>query len=113
MRAFLVCLAVACLLPAVASAGPRNQGYKQLSGDEIRAAFSDRALAAENSARLRFSSDGRIEGSREATGWLVEADTLCLQGAERACYDVWIKGRSVQMFAGENESDRSIIGVLQ
>ena len=36
-----------------------------------------------------------------------------LQGAERACYDVWMKGRSVQMFAGENESEGSLMGVLQ
>jgi hypothetical protein len=94
-------------------AGPRNQGYAPLVGEQIRETFADRTLAANGHAPMRFSRDGRIEGSREANAWSVEADALCLQGAERACYDVWIKGRSVQMFAGENESEGSMIGVLQ
>ena len=113
MRAFLVCLAFAWLLPAAVSAGPRNQGYKQLSGDEIRAAFSDRALAQPGRATLRFLGDGRMEGAKDRRTWSVVNDTLCLAGAEQICFDVWQKGREIQMFGGENESEGALAGVLQ
>ncbi len=113
MRSILMSLAFACLLSAPAVAGPRNQGYKQLSGDEIRAAFSDRAFAQHGKGTARFTSDGRIEGSKEARAWSVVADTLCLSGAEQTCFDVWQKGREIQMFGGENESEGSLTGVLQ
>jgi hypothetical protein len=113
MRSIFVCLAFACLIPAAASAGPRNQGYKPLSGDEIRAAFSDRSFAQHGKGTSRFTSDGRIEGSKEARAWSVVADTLCLSGAEQTCFDVWRKGREIQMFAGENEGQGALTGVLQ
>jgi hypothetical protein len=113
MRSIFMSLAFACLLPAAVMAGPRNQGYKQLSGDEIRAAFSDRSFAQHGKGTARFTSDGRIEGSKDARAWSVVADTLCLAGAEQTCFDVWQKGREIQMFGGENESEGSLTGVLQ
>ena len=94
-------------------AGPHNQGYKQLSGDEIRAAFSDRAFAQHGKGPSRFTSDGRVEGSKDARAWSVVANTLCLSGAEQTCFDVWQKGKEIQMFAGEDEGQGSLTGVLQ
>lgn len=113
MRSIVMSLAFACLLSAPVMAGPRNQGYKQLSADEIRAAFSDHTFAQPGKGTARFVADGRIEGSKEARAWSIVADTLCLSGAEQTCFDVWQKGREIQMFAGENESEGSRTGVLQ
>lgn len=112
MRSICV-FAFACLLPIAAQAGPRNQGYSPLTGDQIRETFSDHTFTPGGRGPMRFTSDGRVEGGRDANAWSVEGDTLCLQGAQRACYDVWLKGRSVQMFAGENESEGTLTGVLQ
>jgi hypothetical protein len=43
----------------------------------------------------------------------VIGDTLCLAGTEQTCFDVWRKGPNIQMFAGENESEGTLAGVLQ
>jgi hypothetical protein len=103
--------ASACLLPFAAEAGPRNQGYTQLTGDQIRDAFSDHTFAAHGRPAMRFTNDGHVEGGRDARAWSVEGDTLCLTGPEQTCFDVWRKGREIQMFAGEN--DFSLAGALQ
>jgi hypothetical protein len=113
MRSIFLSLAFACLLSAPVMAGPRNQGYKPLSGDEIRTAFSDRTFAQPGKTAMRFAGDGKVEGSKEARAWSIVGDTLCLSGAEQTCFDVWQKGREIQMFAGENESEGTRTGVLQ
>ncbi|MDB5641571.1 MAG: hypothetical protein JWN07_888 [Hyphomicrobiales bacterium] len=113
MRKIFVCFAFAIALPAAAMAGPRNQGYTQLSGDEIRTAFADRVFTEHGHAALRFSGDGKITGSKDRRAWSVANNTLCLEGAEQTCFDVWRKGREIQMFAGEDEGEGSLSGVLQ
>lgn len=111
MRKLFLCFAFACLLPAAATAGPRNQGYKQLGADEIRLAFSGRIFAQPGKPAMRFTPEGQVEGAKDARAWRVIDDTLCLSGAEQTCFDVWQKGRDIQMFAGDN--DFSLAGVLQ
>ena len=113
MRKILACFAFACLLPAAATAGPRNQGYTPLGGDDIRMAFTDRVFAQPGHPALRFSADGKITGSKDRRAWSVIGNTLCLDGAEQTCFDVWRKGRNIQMFGGANESEGTLAGVLQ
>jgi hypothetical protein len=113
MRSIFLSAAFAFLLALPATAGPRNQGYKQLGADDIRAAFSDRVFAQPGRAAMRFTSDGKIEGGKDARAWSVVDDTLCLSGAQQTCFDVWQKGREIQMFAGEDEGEGSLTGVLQ
>jgi hypothetical protein len=113
MRKILACFAFACLLPVVATAGPRNQGYEQLKGEEIRTAFTSHVFAQPGHPALRFSADGKITGSKDRRAWSVTGDTLCLSGAEQVCFDVWRKGRNIQMFGGANESEGALAGVLQ
>jgi hypothetical protein len=113
MRKIFACFAFACLLPAAATAGPRNQGYTPLGGDDIRMAFTDRVFAQPGRPALRFSADGKITGSKDRRAWSVIGDTLCLAGTEQTCFDVWRKGRNIQMFGGVNESEGTLAGVLQ
>ncbi|MFM2445394.1 MAG: hypothetical protein RJB09_2580 [Pseudomonadota bacterium] len=113
MRKIFACFAFACLLPAAVTAGPRNQGYTQLKGEEIRTAFTTHVFAQPGRPALRFSADGKITGSKDRRAWSVIGDTLCLAGTEQTCFDVWRKGRNIQMFGGANESEGTLAGVLQ
>src|SRR4051812_49077520 len=112
MRSIVV-VAFACLLPAAALAGPRKQGYKKHNGDENRTTFTHHVPAPHGHAALRFKDDGSLEGAKDQRAWSVSGDTLCLAGAGQTCFDVWRKGREIQMFTGEDEGEGALTGVLQ
>ena len=87
--------------PALAN-GPAGQGFRKLTGSQIRNAFVDRLFSDDTHFSDRFKADGTIEGvsmrKKVANKWKVDKDRLCIkESMHELCYVVWIKGRNVQL----------------
>ncbi len=103
-------LLLACLvLPlAGAQAGPRNQGYRHLNGTEIREALAGHTLSDGAHFTFHYLASGELEGSSAghmiARTWTTTDEELCVSDSNgQVCYDVWIKGKAVKLFIGEDD----------
>jgi hypothetical protein len=98
------------------AAGPADQGYRKLTGPQIRKAFAGKLFSDEAHFANRYKADGTIDGTsmgkKTAETWKIVKDDLCLTNSfGELCYAVWIKGKEVQLVYGG--SDTTIYGTLQ
>jgi hypothetical protein len=92
---------LATAAPALAT-GPASQGFKKLTGSQIRSAFVGKLFSDDTHFSNRFKADGTIEGvsmgKKVANKWKVQKDRLCIkENIDKLCYVVWVKGRDVQL----------------
>jgi len=92
---------LATAAPALVT-GPAGQGFRKLTGSQIRSAFVGKLFSDDTHFSNRFKADGTIEGvsmgKKVANKWKVDKNTLCIkESMHELCYAVWIKGRDVQL----------------
>lgn len=92
---------LATAAPALAT-GPAGQGFKKLTGTQIRTAFLGKLFSDDMHFSNRFKADGTIEGvsmgKKVANKWKVDNDRLCIkESIDELCYVVWVKGQDVQL----------------
>ena len=96
----LIATVLACA-PALA-ASPQAEGFKKLSGSQIRAAFAGKMFSDDTQFSNRYRAGGTIEGvsmgKRINNKWKVVKDTLCITDKfGELCYFVWIKGKDAKL----------------
>jgi hypothetical protein len=82
--------------------GPADQGFRKLTGGQIRAAFVGKVFSDDTHFSNQFKADGTIDGvsmgKKISNKWKLDKDTLCIKDSmDELCYAVWIKGRDVQL----------------
>jgi hypothetical protein len=108
-------LAVAAATAALA-ASPQSEGFKKLTGPQIRKAFVGKTFTDETHFSFRYLPGGVIEGmsmgKKVTNKWAVVGDKLCVTDKlGEICYPVWMKGSAVRLFIGE--PDLSLDGVVK
>ena len=93
--------AVLACAPALA-ASPQTEGFKKLSGAQIRAAFAGKTFSDDTHFSNRYRADGTIEGvsmgKKISNKWKVVNDTLCVTDKfGELCYFAWMKGKDVKL----------------
>src|SRR5947209_16312792 len=92
---------LACSTPALAMS-PQTEGFKKLSGSQIRAAFTGKTFSDDTHFSNRYRADGTIEGvsmgKKISNKWKVAKDTLCITDKfGELCYFVWMKGKDAKL----------------
>lgn len=96
----------AALWTTVALAGsPEADGFKKLTGLQIRAAFAGKTFTDDTHFSFRYRPDGSIQGmsmGKTVTNkWRTDKDELCVTDKlGETCYAVWRKGASVRLLFG-------------
>jgi hypothetical protein len=90
--------------------GPADQGFKKLTGGQIRAAFVGKTFSDGTHFSNRYKADGTIEGvsmgKKISNKWKINKDTLCIADkTNELCYGVWMKGKEVKL----NYEDSDVI----
>lgn len=118
MRGFisLGALLTAVWTTAAAAASPQADGFRKLTGPQIRKAFVGRKFTDETHFSFRYLPGGVIEGmsmgKKVTNKWAVMGDKLCVTDRlGETCYPVWIKGAAVRLMIGE--PDLSLDGVVK
>jgi hypothetical protein len=96
----LIAAVLACASALAAS--PQAEGFKKLSGSQIRAAFAEKMFSDDTHFSNRYKADGTIEGismgKKISNKWNVVKDTLCITDKfGELCYFVWIKGKEAKL----------------
>jgi hypothetical protein len=112
MRRNLFILA-AQLFGSLAIAGTAHEGFRKLTGAEIRRAFSE--FSYEVHFTDRFKPNGTIEsislGKRLTKKWRLKKNALCITDSfGDLCSEVWQKGRAVRLIGG---GDIGLDGVIK
>ena len=102
--------------PAALAASPQADGFRKLTGPQIRKAFVGKTFTDEVHFSFRYRSGGVIEGmsmgKKVTNKWAIVDDKLCITDrAGEVCYPVWIKGTAVRLAIGQ--SDLSLDGVIK
>ena len=116
-RALALC-ALSCTAGIYGAAA--EEGFKRLSGAQIRAQFSGKQLTDGAHWGESYQAGGRLvteeDRQQKATGtWRVTNDQLCTDfGKEvgRSCYEVWIAGAKVEL-RKPGSSEASAAGILE
>jgi hypothetical protein len=113
LLAFL--LVAACFASAsfAQAEGPADQGYRKLSGREIRAFFTDKIFTDGTHFSNRYEADGNIDGlamgKKVSNTWKILGGNLCIADSlGELCYAVWKKGSDTELV--EKDSDITIYG---
>jgi hypothetical protein len=117
VHAFAVC---ALWCPATIYGVAAEEGFKRLSGAQIRAQFTGKQLTDGAHWGESYRAGGRLvteeDGQQKATGtWHVTNDQLCTDfGKEvgRSCYEVWIAGGKIEL-RKPGSSEASVAGMLE
>ena len=104
------------LTSLVHAKGPGDQGFKKLTGGQIRAAFVGKVFSDGTHFSNRYKADGTIEGvsmgKKILNKWKITKDTLCIADSrDELCYAVWIKGKEVKLVY--EDSDVVLDGTLK
>ncbi|GAC1335366.1 MAG: hypothetical protein NVSMB26_19790 [Beijerinckiaceae bacterium] len=94
-------LSVGLAFPAYAK-GPADQGFKKLTGPQIRAVFVGKVFSDDTHFSNRYKADGTIDGvsmgKKISNKWKIVKDTLCITDSmDELCYAVWLKGKDAQL----------------
>jgi hypothetical protein len=97
----VIVAAVLACAPAFA-ASPQTEGFKKLSGAQIRAAFAGKTFSDGTHFSNQYRADGTIEGvsmgKKISNKWKVVKDTLCITDKfGELCYFVWMKGKDARL----------------
>ena len=105
-----VCFTAMMLAGSIASASAmdlRSEGFKKMSGPQIKAAFAGHEFADDVHFAFRYTADGFIQGmgmgSKVARRWRVQKDEICETDANgEECFAVWRKGPVVRFVLGDD-----------
>lgn len=103
----LALVAAILTIDAPACADPLAEGFRKLTGAQIRAAFTGKSFSDDVHFSFRYTRSGDIEGAgmgKKASGkWRVAGDQLCQTDSDGDnCFDIWRKGRIVKFVLGED-----------
>ena len=87
---------------AAFAASPQTEGFKKLTGSQIRKAFVGKQFTDDTHFSFRYAANGVIEGmsmgKKVTNKWVVADDRLCVTDSfGETCYVVWMKGLAVQL----------------
>lgn len=93
--------------PAFA-ASPQAEGFRKLTGSQIRRAFSGKEFSDGVHFSCRYLAGGIIQGTKMgkkiADKWVISKDNLCVTDSfGENCYAVWIKGSTVKLTVDGSE----------
>jgi hypothetical protein len=81
-----------------------QDGFKRLSGNEIRTKFTGMEFTDEVHWGEVYGTNGKLTseemGTRRAGTWRVERDELCTdygKAVGSSCYEVWMLGKNVRL----------------
>ena len=108
-------LMLAFFTPAIAGT-PLADGFKKLTGPQIKKAFTGHQFSDEVHFRLYYKANGEINGvemgKKITRKWRINNDQLCSgEGIKENCLFVWKKGSDVRLVI--DDSDISTDGKLQ
>jgi hypothetical protein len=111
----LALLFIASSWPACAE-GPADQGFRKLTGLQIRAVFVGKTFSDETHFSNHYKADGTINGysmgKKILNTWKIVADELCITNSfDDFCYAVWKKGIDVQLVY--KYSDITLYGIIK
>jgi hypothetical protein len=116
MRILALALLFAGCTSAVLAESPADQGYRKLTGPQIRKAFVGKNFTDETHFSDHFKADGTIDGysigRKISNTWKIVKDELCITNdLGELCYAVWKKGADVQLVF--RDSDVPLYGLLK
>ncbi|WP_159731473.1 hypothetical protein [Methylosinus sp. Ce-a6] len=111
----LLFIAAILISPAYAAARPA-EGFRKLTGPQIRRAFTGKQFSDGVHFSYRYVADGTIQGmkmgKKVVDKWAVATNKLCVTDHfGETCYDVWIKNSAVKLTI--DGSDFSVEGTLK
>ena len=94
---------------ALAAAPPADEGFRKLSGRQIRQTFAGRTFSDDVHFSFRYAADGSIQGGAMGRKidrrWRIERDLLCVtESVGENCYVVWKKGNAVKLLFDGNDA---------
>src|SRR3954447_20053554 len=107
MKTILTAVAMAgALAPAIAE-DLGAEGFRKLTGSQIRAAFAGRTFADDVHFSFLYTATGAIEGTgmgaKVSRRWRVQKDELCeTDSFGENCYSIWRKGEIVRFMIGDD-----------
>jgi hypothetical protein len=95
----------ALALAAPALADPKSEGFKKLTGAQIRRAFPGHTFSDEVHFAFHYMAGGTIEGEgmgkKVSRKWSVVKDELCVTDSfGEYCYAIWRNGTAVKFVIG-------------
>ena len=105
------------LATPVLAASPQAEGFKKLTGAQIRSAFVGKTFTDDTHFSLRYMPGGVIGGMNmgktvKNNKWAIFGNELCItDNFGDTCYAVWKKAGAVKLTIGG--SDLSIDGVVK
>lgn len=96
--------------------GPADQGYRKLTGPQIRRAFVGKVFSDETHFSNRYKADGNIDGysmgKKIRNTWKILEDNLCItSNFGELCYAIWMKDKEIQMVY--KDSDITLFGAVR
>ena len=107
-RGWPVLISIAAgILAFPARSDPKSEGFKKLTGAQIRQAFSGHTFSDDVHFAFRYIAGGAIEGSgmgkKVARKWWLVHDELCITDSfGENCYAIWKKGSAVKFTFGDD-----------
>ena len=103
----LAILVVAGATAPAAATDLRAEGFRMLTGSQIRAAFAGRTFADDVHFSFLYTATGKIEGTGMGTKvsrrWRVQKNELCETNSfGENCYAIWRKGEIVRFVIGDD-----------
>jgi hypothetical protein len=104
VRVAILILVASC---ASTRADLRSEGFRKLTGPQIRTAFAGHTFADDVHFSFRYARSGQIEGmgmgARVSRRWRVQKDELCeTDKTDENCFSIWRKGDVVRFVVGDD-----------
>jgi hypothetical protein len=95
-------------MTSLAIADPLAEGFRKITGVQIRQAFSGHTFSDDVHFSFRYKPDGVIDGEgmgkKVSRKWSVANNQLCVTDElGENCHDVWKKGASIKMMMVEGD----------
>ena len=101
-KSLLVLVLICPIVSHVRAASPAEEGFKRLSGKQIRQTFVGRIFSDEVHFADHYLADGKIQsesmGTKKTYSWRIEEERLCITESQSdVCYFVWKKINEIRM----------------
>ena len=96
-------LSTLLLITPAFAASPQAEGFKKLSGAQIRQAFVGKKFSDGIHFSYEYQANGAVQGTgmgkKTTSTWKVAKDQLCVTDPSfgETCYQVWRKGAAVRL----------------